>query len=499
MVSLIQADAERIPLADNSVDLVLGSPPYLECRDYGIGASRPLDTWVPWMLKITKEAVRVSRGLVIWVMAGQTKNGYYQPGPEALLYEWYKTGGVCWNPMFWHRHGIPGSGGKQKLKNNIEYVFGFTKHKKLPWSDNLACGTPPKYKTGGRYLHRTQDGTRVCRERKEIKLCNPGNVFFTELTAEQIWSTILSYANATKANPGQVLQALQFALEEGRLPGWLVGVHYSILGSKILQPHMQGYGRKTASDMVPWVPEGVPPKNDYDYLLFKELQDGLFEDGREDGQADAGEGCGKACGQGTFTENKVLGVRKGGENSDTPHRRKSNKQQPRELGCSLPVVSPKEAQEATSGLSDLWSYGEAVQDLWGLVQQALRPIQEAWRSVSEGSRLSQISNLSDGLGLIRAQVGGNKMGSEWASQNEAPYPEKLCEPIIKTYCPPGGVCYDPFMGSGTTVAVALKLGRNAIGSDIRMSELVKTHCRIDGISVADYKLGHRPIFDMLGG
>ena len=36
--TLLQADALHLPLADKSVDLVLGSPPYCDARTYGIGA-----------------------------------------------------------------------------------------------------------------------------------------------------------------------------------------------------------------------------------------------------------------------------------------------------------------------------------------------------------------------------------------------------------------------------------------------------------------------------
>ena len=33
-----QADAIRLPLADDAVDLVMGSPPYMDARSYGINA-----------------------------------------------------------------------------------------------------------------------------------------------------------------------------------------------------------------------------------------------------------------------------------------------------------------------------------------------------------------------------------------------------------------------------------------------------------------------------
>ncbi|MCK6530605.1 site-specific DNA-methyltransferase [Myxococcota bacterium] len=49
--------------------------------------------------------------------------------------------------------------------------------------------------------------------------------------------------------------------------------------------------------------------------------------------------------------------------------------------------------------------------------------------------------------------------------HSATFPEKLIAPRILSCCPPGGLVLDPFCGIGTTLAVALKHGRRAIGFD----------------------------------
>ena len=48
----------------------------------------------------------------------------------------------------------------------------------------------------------------------------------------------------------------------------------------------------------------------------------------------------------------------------------------------------------------------------------------------------------------------------------ATYPEELIRPCILAGCPKDGIVLDPFMGSGTTARVALKLDRNFVGFEL---------------------------------
>jgi len=61
--------------------------------------------------------------------------------------------------------------------------------------------------------------------------------------------------------------------------------------------------------------------------------------------------------------------------------------------------------------------------------------------------------------LHLAAEAGNKSHS-------AAYPEKLPEFFIKLFTKPNDLVYDPFMGSGTTAKVSIKLNRNFVGSEI---------------------------------
>lgn len=150
---IVQADAARLPLPNKCVDLVIGSPPYLEQRTYGIGATRKLVEWVHWMLDITDECLRVSRGLVLWVVAGSGGSDY-QPGPEGLIWEGRKRFPTL-RPCYWTANKPPS--GAKWFSNELEYVvaFGDPAH-----FTAAPLGTPMKYSNGGAFRQRGKDGTR---------------------------------------------------------------------------------------------------------------------------------------------------------------------------------------------------------------------------------------------------------------------------------------------------------------------------------------------------
>ena len=196
-----QADATRLPLADQSVDLVFTSPPYVDARTYGIGAQRDCAAWAEWMLGVVRECCRVSRGLVLINCAGVTRDHCYQPGPEVLLARWWMAGGQCWRPAYWHRVGIPGSGGKQWLASRIEHVLAFKgAHGNLPWADSTANGHAPKYdRVGGALSFRTKEGLRI-NAAKSARMPNGHNADGTR-KANRV------RCMPSRANPGNLLRS----------------------------------------------------------------------------------------------------------------------------------------------------------------------------------------------------------------------------------------------------------------------------------------------------
>lgn len=247
-------------MADDSVDLVFCSPPYEAARTYGIDFNLRGQAWVDWAVERFVECCRVSRGLVAWVIEGQTRQFRWSATPALFMADLHRAGVRLRKPPVYQRVGIPGSGGPDWLRNDYEFVVCASRGR-LPWSDNTAMGHPPKWAPGGEPSHRLANGRRVHKVHTK-----------------------------TVANGKQV----------------------------------QGYNP----------PEKANPGN-----------------------------------------------------------------------------------------------------------------------------------------VVKCDVGGGRLGSPLAHENEAPFPESLAEFFVRSFCPPLGTVLDPFSGSGTTLAVAERTGRNSIGIDIRGSQV----------------------------
>lgn len=145
---------------DDSIDLLFGSPPYERARTYGIDFDLADQAWVDWMVEIVKAAAPKVKGLIAINCQGQTRNYSYSGVPWLLFVDLKRAGFNMRNPPIFHRVGIPGSGGPDWLRGDYEPIICITRPGKLPWSDNTACGHPPKWAPGGDMSHRLSDGTK---------------------------------------------------------------------------------------------------------------------------------------------------------------------------------------------------------------------------------------------------------------------------------------------------------------------------------------------------
>ena len=300
-------------LPDNSVDLVLCSPPYEDARTYGIGFRLKGQDWVDWSVERYLECVRVCRGLVVWVVEGKTKDFRWTATPALLMADLHRKGVRLRKPPVFHRVGIAGSGGPDWWRNDYEFCVCSSKGK-LPWSDNTANGHPPKWAPVGEMSNRVTDGTR----RNQWRHSGTGKRGARTKDGER----------TSAERPSHVKKTMREMADEPKTQAFIAGEMPP--GSKL---HTKRNAHETRVQCY------TPPK------------------------------------------------------------------------------------------------------------------------------------LANAGNVIHCVVGGGVMGSRLCHENEAPFPEKLVEPFIKCFCPPGGVVLDPFCGSGTTLAVADRLGRNAIGFDVRASQV----------------------------
>jgi DNA modification methylase len=74
----------------------------------------------------------------------------------------------------------------------------------------------------------------------------------------------------------------------------------------------------------------------------------------------------------------------------------------------------------------------------------------------------------------------------------ATFPPKLVEPMVRASTRPGDVVLDPFAGAGTTLLVADRLGRNAIGCELKPEYSAMAVNRLTGDAPMFVEMGEAP-------
>ena len=126
------AAANTLPLSDNSVDLIVTSPPYWNKRDYGfsdqIGNEKTPDLYVESMLECLREWRRVLRKTgSLFLNIGDS---YYKKSllniPVLLEAAAIEDGWTCRNRIIWSKpSGMP-EPAKDRLANRYEYILHLT-------------------------------------------------------------------------------------------------------------------------------------------------------------------------------------------------------------------------------------------------------------------------------------------------------------------------------------------------------------------------------------
>ena len=111
---------------------------------------------------------------------------------------------------------------------------------------------------------------------------------------------------------------------------------------------------------------------------------------------------------------------------------------------------------------------------WGKSGDAVFPMEKKFLSEVKEGVVNQTWWPYDFAGSTRNASAEMKGIFEGAKAFDTPKPEKLIQRVIELATNPGDLVLDSFLGSGTTAAVAHKMGRRWIG--IELGEHCHTHC-----------------------
>lgn len=130
------------------------------------------------------------------------------------------------------------------------------------------------------------------------------------------------------------------------------------------------------------------------------------------------------------------------------------------------------------GVSGYWRYSkETMQSLYEAGEIQLS---------STGKSLSRRRYLKDAKGTPVTDLWDDLNRVSPTSSERLDYPtqkpECLLERVMRTSTNPGSLVFDCFMGSGTTQAVAMKLGRKFIGADINLGSIQTTTKRLINVA-----------------
>lgn len=131
---------------------------------------------------------------------------------------------------------------------------------------------------------------------------------------------------------------------------------------------------------------------------------------------------------------------------------------------------------------------------WRYSKDAMQELHDAgriWYPEDKSKRPRLIRYLDEGKGVPLRSIWTdiNPVNSQAGERSEYPTqkPETLLERIIATSTNPGDLVLDSFIGSGTTAAVAQKLGRRWIGCDINKGAIQTTAKRLQGVMAEQQK------------
>lgn len=119
-------------LEDNSVDLIITSPPYADSRKNSYGGIHP-DHYVEWFLPISEELLRVLKptGTFILNIKEKVMNGERHTYVIELILEMRKQGWLWTEEFMWHKKNSHPGKWPNRFRDGWERLLQFNKNKKF--------------------------------------------------------------------------------------------------------------------------------------------------------------------------------------------------------------------------------------------------------------------------------------------------------------------------------------------------------------------------------
>ena len=149
------------------------------------------------------------------------------------------------------------------------------------------------------------------------------------------------------------------------------------------------------------------------------------------------------------------------------------------------VLTPEEKYAATKALDDMLR--QVINGEVNDFRMTIRGVQRAWHSndTSISGRAKELQERGfyimkiGAKGHLPTDIWDIVPEDTWRKDNHcAVFPEELLRIPILATCPEDGIVLDPFSGTGSTVAAALKLGRRGIGIELSEEYLNVSRHRI---------------------
>ena len=171
-------------LEEESVDLVITSPPYAERRKKAYGGI-PADKYVEWFLPISAELLRLLKPTGSFVL--NIKEGTHRGERQTYVYELalalHKQGWLWVDEFIWNKTNPFPTGNRNRLKDGFERCYHFAKTKNFKFfpdavrtkSTSKWAGDNERRKNKG--AHRTTNGSGMNLSRRIVSdLVRPSNV-----------------------------------------------------------------------------------------------------------------------------------------------------------------------------------------------------------------------------------------------------------------------------------------------------------------------------------